>query len=155
MTPNWYRLNHRVRYKETDQMGVVHHANYIAWFEGGRTEWMRHYELDYRDLERRGLFLPVRDVAVHYVSPAHFDDCVAIFTCLSACSAVRLEFTYAVCVLNEDDFEAEPTGSKCDAPIGTALVQGTTTHICVNARWKTARLDRLAPDLLARLQRAL
>ena len=68
----------RVRYAETDQMGVVHHANYFVWFEFARTEFCRKYGVDYRQMEAAGLFLPVVDVRCRYKAAARYDDEVTV-----------------------------------------------------------------------------
>src|SRR5690625_3261480 len=76
----WHQENMRVQYKDTDQMGVVHHVNYVIWFEVGRSEWMSHFGMTYSELEEQGLLLPVMDVQVQYKASARYDDCVSIFT---------------------------------------------------------------------------
>src|SRR5207248_3702492 len=68
----------RVRYAETDQMGVVHHANYFVWFEFARTEFCRKYGVDYRQMEAAGLFLPVVEVRCRYKAAARYDDEVTV-----------------------------------------------------------------------------
>ncbi|MFS8514548.1 MAG: YbgC/FadM family acyl-CoA thioesterase, partial [Planifilum fulgidum] len=70
----------RVRYKETDQMGVVHHTNYIVWFEVGRTDLLRQLGLSYRDLETRGILLPVVDLSCRYAEAARYDDEIRVLT---------------------------------------------------------------------------
>lgn len=68
----------RVRYAETDQMGVVHHANYLVWFELARSEFCRAHGIDYRQMEADGLILPVVEARVRYVSPARYEDEVIV-----------------------------------------------------------------------------
>ena len=84
----------RVRYGETDQMGVVYHGNYLAYFELGRTELIRQFGLSYAELERRGVRLPVVDVSVRYTSPARYDDEILIHTELTESSPARMRFDY-------------------------------------------------------------
>lgn len=86
----------RVRYQETDQMGVVHHANYLNWFEVGRTEWLRREGLTYRDIEERGLMLPVMEVQLSYHLPAKYDDLVDIHCYVDQYSGVKLAFAYEI-----------------------------------------------------------
>src|SRR5690625_7958920 len=105
MTKLWHQHLLRVHYKATDQMGVVHHANYISWFEMGRTEMMRHLGIAYREMEDLGLLLPVLDVKVKYHKPAHYDDCVAVYTTLEEFSPIRLTFKYEVRRVSEADFK--------------------------------------------------
>lgn len=72
----------RVRYQETDQMGVVYHANYLIHFELGRVEWLRSKGLDYAALEKSGVLLPVVNVTVNYQSPARYDQLIKVVTTL-------------------------------------------------------------------------
>jgi len=85
-----------VRYHETDQMGVVHHANYVNWFELGRTEFMRAHGLDYAEMERRGVLLAVADVGLTYLKPARFGELVTVESRLSSVERVRVLFEYEV-----------------------------------------------------------
>lgn len=86
----------RVRYAETDQMGVVHHSNYFAWFEVGRTDLLRGLGRTYRDIEAQGIHLPVVDAEARYLKPAMYDDLVEIHTTLQELGRVRLRFAYEV-----------------------------------------------------------
>lgn len=70
----------RVRYAETDQMGVVHHANYAVWFEAARSEFCRQRGIDYGQIERDGMLLPVLELKVRYLQPAHYEDEVEVLT---------------------------------------------------------------------------
>ncbi|MCW3053263.1 MAG: acyl-CoA thioester hydrolase, YbgC/YbaW family [Chthonomonadales bacterium] len=70
----------RVRYAETDQMGVVHHANYAVWFEASRSEFCRQRGIDYGQIERDGMLLPVLELRVRYLQPAHYEDEVEVHT---------------------------------------------------------------------------
>lgn len=135
-------------------MGVVHHSCYINWFEVGRTEWLRCFGVPYDRLEAAGLMLPVMDVRAHYLAPARFDDCFAIFTAVAEFSPVRLKFCYEVRALSEADYKAGPDGPAA-APAGTRLTEGSSTHVFVNDAWKTTRFDRAAPALYRLLQAAV
>ena len=73
----------RVRYQETDNMGVVYYANYLVWFEVARTEYLRAFGIAYKDLETKGMYLIVAGVSCSYRSPARYDDCVRIKTWVS------------------------------------------------------------------------
>jgi len=68
----------RVNYSETDQMGVVYHANYLVWFDRARTELMRETGLTYKELEQRGVYLAVSEVRIRYRAPARYDDLVQV-----------------------------------------------------------------------------
>ena len=70
---------HRVAYYETDQMGIVHHSNYIRWFEEARDEVVREYGIDYRQIEARGVLMPVVNVSCDYKSAAKYADQVSIY----------------------------------------------------------------------------
>lgn len=129
----------RVRYQETDQMGVVYHGNYLTWFEIARTEWIRVLGMSYGRLEEKGLLLPVVGAELKYHQPARYDEEVDIEVTLVACSPVRLEFAYGV----------------RRAKDGTLLVTGRSRHAWVKEDWTPARLDRMEPDLYKLLQRQL
>ena len=83
-----------VRYAETDQMGVVYYANHLVWFEMGRTELIREMGLTYRDMEEKGVFLPVVSAQVNYRTPARYDDVVEIRASPST-SSTRRVFTFS------------------------------------------------------------
>jgi acyl-CoA thioester hydrolase len=86
----------RVRYAETDQMGVVYYANYFVWFEVGRTDLLRHDGWSYRDMERDGFSLPVIEAHGEYRASARYDDVVAVRTRGRLLSPVRVRFEYEV-----------------------------------------------------------
>src|ERR1041385_5691315 len=81
----------RVRYAETDRMGLLHHANYLVYFEQARTELLRSQGGNYKELEDRGFFLVISKVEVKYRSPAHYDDVLTIRTTVTRTSPIRLE----------------------------------------------------------------
>ena len=86
----------RVRYAETDRMGLLHHANYLVYFEQARTELLRQQGRTYKDMEAEGFFLVLSKVEVKYRSPAHYDDLLTIRTTVTRTSPVRLEHRYEV-----------------------------------------------------------
>jgi acyl-CoA thioester hydrolase len=86
----------RVRYAETDQMGVVYYANYLVWFEVGRTEWLRETGGSYRAMEDDGLALPVIEAHCEYRQPARYDDELEIRTAGRLVSPARLAFDYEI-----------------------------------------------------------
>jgi acyl-CoA thioester hydrolase len=86
----------RVRFGETDLMGIVHHASYRLYFEAGRVEWLRKRGVTYASFASRGVHLPVVDAHVHYASPARFDDLLDIETTLSELRTVSMKFSYVV-----------------------------------------------------------
>lgn len=82
----------RVRYSETDQMGVVYHGNYIPYFEIGRVEWLRNKGVSYKNLEESGIALPIVSMTVNYKKSARYDDWLTVKTALKKHSAVKIEF---------------------------------------------------------------
>ncbi|HEU4889737.1 MAG TPA: thioesterase family protein [Thermoanaerobaculia bacterium] len=84
----------RVRYKETDQMGIAHHANYIVWFEIGRTDFCRAVGFPYNEIEARGFILVVTDVQCRYRIPFRYDDEVVIRTSLAEMASRSMTFAY-------------------------------------------------------------
>jgi len=86
----------RVRYAETDRMGLLHHANYLVYFEQARTELLRSFGLTYKDLEDRGFLLVLTKVEAHYRRPAYYDDVLTIRTHVDRTTAVRIDHRYEV-----------------------------------------------------------
>ena len=90
------RTRVRVRYAETDRMGVVYYANYLVWFEVGRTAWLRDTGWSYREMELEGFSLPVIEAHCEYRQPARYDDEIEIVTKASLVTPVRIRFHYSV-----------------------------------------------------------
>jgi acyl-CoA thioester hydrolase len=84
----------RVRYAETDRMGLLHHANYLIYFEQGRTELLRSHGLSYKDLEDKGYLLVLTKMEVKYRWPAHYDDVVTLKTIVTRTTSVRIDHRY-------------------------------------------------------------
>jgi len=115
----------RVRYAETDQMGVVYHSNHLIWFEVGRVELMRQMGFSYRDMEREdGRFIAVAEVKCRYRAPVYYDEEVVVRTRLKS-------FRESVVVFN---YELVRAGD------GALLAEGETTHIVTDASMKIAAL---------------
>lgn len=151
----WYRHLIRVRYQETDQMGVVYHTNYLNWFEWGRTELIRVLGMSYGEIEARGLLLPVTHAELAFKQPARYDDVVAVYTRIAEFSGLKLHFANEIRwlssgVTGEGGFSVN--AGPFDEPEGELLVSGGTRHVWVNRSWKPARLDKAAPDLYKLLQ---
>lgn len=89
-------LTFRVRYAETDQMGIVHHANYPVWYEMGRTEMFRTIGLPYDEMERRGIMLPLINLHCDYKKPAYYDEELRVVTRLKELPSVRIRFDYQI-----------------------------------------------------------
>jgi acyl-CoA thioester hydrolase len=123
----------RVRYAETDQMGVAWHGSYFAWFEVGRTDLLREKGVSYRELEAGDLHLPVIEASARYLRPARYDDVLEIRTRVAAHSGARVSF----------DYEILSDGSA--APLAT----GFTAHAAVDGRGRPRRLPAELRRLLA------
>ncbi|MDW7675614.1 MAG: thioesterase family protein [Bacillota bacterium] len=126
----------RVRYQETDQMGVVYNSNYIVWFEVGRTELCRYIGISYREMEQQDAFLPVAEVNCRYRSPAFYDDEVTIETAISKLTPVRIQFSYKLWRQEE------------------LLATGETVHGFTNKNGKLIKLNKTHPDIWQVLQQA-
>ena len=91
---NFNETKIRVRYGETDQMGVVYHANYAVYFEVGRTEWLREFGLSYSEMEAEGIMLPVISLSINYKNSARYDDMLKVKTKLKKLPTASIEFDY-------------------------------------------------------------
>ena len=131
MTSNHHHAFHetrlRVRYAETDQMGVVYHSNHLIWFEVGRVELMREMGFSYRDMEREdGRFIAVAEVQCRYRAPAYYDEEIVVRTRLKTVRESVVVFSYEL--VRADD--------------RTLLAEGETTHIVTDATLKVAALPK-------------
>jgi acyl-CoA thioester hydrolase len=122
----------RVPYADTDQMGMVYYANYLTYFERGRTEWLREHGLAYRDLEARGLYFPVVDCSCSYHAPARYDDLLSIHTTVSAVGHASITFSYEII-----------RGS-------TRIAAGMTKHPLVNRDFRPIRIPAEIRQILER-----
>lgn len=153
----WYTASVRVRYQESDQMGVVYHANYLNWFEIGRTEMIRELGITYRSMEEQGVLLPVTDLDMKFSQPARYDDRITIFTRMTAFSKLRIKYAYEVRRLSEEEsgrLHEQIYLAGQEMP-GELLVSGSTSHVWVNREWQPARLDKAAPGLYDALMQSL
>ncbi|MBI4914701.1 MAG: acyl-CoA thioesterase [Acidobacteria bacterium] len=128
MEPRPYPVRLRVRYAETDQMGVVHHAVYPVWFEAARSELARAVGLPYSDWERRGVWLMLSDLHCRYRRPARYDEDITVWVRVAEVASRRVTFAYRV------------TG-----PDGQVLAEGETRHLTVSS--VTARPTVLPDEL--------
>lgn len=124
----------RVRYPETDHMGVVHHTHYLVWFEVGRTELMRGRGYSYAEMESDGIYMPVVEASCRYHAPARYDDEVEIETVVHAASRIKVEFAYRA-VRRSD---------------GRLLATGRTVHVATDTagaprRMPAGVLEKLGP----------
>src|SRR3954470_16032829 len=96
LMPHSHATELRVRYAETDRMGIVYYANYLVWCEVGRVEFMRALGRDYASLEREGFGLAVAEATVRYLAPARFDDLVRVQTTLTTVRSRAVTFDYVI-----------------------------------------------------------
>ena len=91
-----YDLTVRVRYAETDQMGVVYHGNYAQYFEMGRVEWLRNLGMSYKWMEENGVMLPVVSLSFNFKKPARYDDLLTIKTIFKSQTSVKIDFDFEI-----------------------------------------------------------
>lgn len=128
-----HTTQYRVIYGDTDTMGVVYHANYLRWFEMGRSELFRWLGLPYREIEARGFLLPVSEANCKYLAPARYDDVVVIQTTLNPAFRAGMQFDYVI--------------SSKDGSLAHAT--GYTRHAFVTQKGKVVR----PPDFIRELVR--
>lgn len=128
---DWNETIIRVRYEETDKMGVVYHSNYLVWFEVGRTEMIRGIGISYKDMETKGFLLPVIDASCSYKHSALYDDEVIIKTRISYYNGLKLDFAYEAVRVTDNRL----------------LAVGTTKHVWVDTDYRPVRLDRKLPEV--------
>jgi len=97
-----YETKFRVRYAETDQMRIAHHANYIVWFELARVGLLEKINITIQDLESRGYLIPVLEVSARYIKSAKFDETLSIRAELSKVSRAKLRFDYTICSAEDE-----------------------------------------------------
>ena len=114
----------RVRYAETDQMGVVHHASYVVWLEEGRSQWMRAHGNSYAQFEEEGMQLVVSELCLRYKQPARYDQLVTIRCWVEGVRSRQIQFNYEV----------------VDAETGAVFVNGYTQLICLDREGEVTRI---------------
>lgn len=129
----------RVRYGDTDQMGVAYYANYFTWLEVGRTEFFRQMGMPYSEVERNDILLPVIKAFCQYKSPARYDDVIRVVTSVAALQEVRIAFKY--------ELFRQATNEL--------LAVAETEHAFVNRQGKPVVIKKLNPFLWKRLQEAV
>ena len=127
-----HSTTYRVIYGDTDTMGIVYHANYLRWFEIGRTELFRHLGLPYREIEAKGLMLPVSEVKCKYHTPARYDDVLVIRATLNTGFRAGMQFDYTI--TSEDG--------------GIIHTTGYSRHAFVDGQGKVVRPPAFIRDLI-------
>ena len=123
----------RVRYAETDKMGVVYYANYFVWFEVGRADLLRTIGWSYRDMETAGVSLPVIEAHCEYLRPARYDDEIEVRTEGRMLSPVRMEFEYQVVKVSDQ----------------TMVASGRTVHAALDTSGRPCRLPARVREVFA------
>ena len=126
-----------VRYYETDQMGIVHHSNYIRWMEEGRSDYMRRRGVNYADVEKHGHALAVTDVHVRYYAPAHYGERVTVRTWVESLRSRALTFGYEI-------IEAESARRLVTGEVQLMLIDRAGRVVTFPVEMQTALLGREA-----------
>lgn len=137
VNPAVFKLTHRVIYGDTDAGGVVYNANFLRYFEKGRTELMRDWVCSYREIEALGLLLPVTECFARYKSPAFYDDLLDIETSIAELRRFSFRFNYRI--TRKDAHRSKPT----------LIVKGYTIHAAVT---REGNLTRLPENIMSKLQ---
>lgn len=136
MERNYIKYHRSINYYETDQMGIVHHSNYIRLFEEARLYLMKEVGMDYRGLEEMGIIIPVTFVQCRYLVPLRFEDEVEIAVKITKYDGIKMEVSYEI-------YQKE-TGQLCTS--------GKTGHCFLNRELKPIRMKREFPDLFTKLK---
>lgn len=129
----------RVRYQETDQMGVVYHSNYFIWFEIGRTEFFRQLDLEYKVMEENNILVPVVDVSCKYKAPAKYDDEIIIKTRCESLKSVKIKFEYEIIRASDEKL----------------LAEGYTVHAFTSSDLKIINFKKNHENIFTRISNAI
>ena len=127
----------RVQFYDTDEMGVVHHSNYIRWFETGRVEYLRNIDINLNDLIADEILFPITEVKAKYFHPAHFDDEIELEVTARALTKVKMEFDYKI-------------SRRSD---GTILAKGYSENVFTNTQ--TGKISKLPDKYFSKLEKAM
>lgn len=125
-----------VRYAETDQMGIVHHSNYLIWFEAGRTDFIKGSKISYSEMEKEGVLIPLAESNCKYIIGAKYEDELIIKTWVKELTPVKVEFNYLV--IRERDKKE--------------IAKGSTLHVFVSKDFKIINLKKSKPLIFEKLQ---
>ena len=132
---NSFFYTHKAQYYETDQMGIVHHSNYIRWFEEARVDFFEKIGWSYKDIEDMGIISPVLEVQAKYHSMVHFNDTVKIGTFIESFNGIKLTMHYSI----------------TDAQTGELRTDGISRHCFMSKDGKLLSLKRSYPDFYEKL----
>lgn len=139
MSENIFQTTVRVLYGDTDAGGVVYNANYLRYFEIGRTELMRNWVCSYSDIEKLGFVLPVTECWSRYKAPAFYDDLLTIDTTIAELTRFKCKFNYRICREDKETNRAK------------LLVKGYTVHAAITREGKLTRLPDNILDKMKKL----
>ena len=125
-----------VRYVETDQMGIVHHSNYLIWFEAGRTDFIKGSNISYTEMEQEGILIPLAESNCKYIIGAKYEDELIIKTWVKELTPVKVEFNYSV-IREKDEKE---------------IAKGSTLHVFVSKDFKIINLKKSNLEIFEKLK---
>lgn len=125
-----------VRYVETDKMGIVHHSNYLIWFEAARTDFIKASNITYSEMEENGIMIPLVESYCKYISAAKYEDELVVKTWVKELTPIKVEFNYSV-IREKDQKE---------------LAKGSTVHAFVNNEFKITNLKRNHLEVFEKLK---
>ena len=128
---------HKAQYYETDQMGIVHHSNYVRWFESARMDMMKQMGVSYKGMEEAGIISPVLTVGCEYKSMVHFDDEVLVEVNITSYNGVKLVLEYKI----------------TDKETGQIRTLGSSSHCFLNEKGMPVSLKKSAPEFHERFQK--
>jgi acyl-CoA thioester hydrolase len=134
VTPHRTRIDYRVIYGDTDQAGMVYHANYLRWFEAARCEYLRERGMSYTEMNAAGVHFPVVEATLRYRRPARFEDLLQVTAWVSEVRGATLGFEYEIRRAGEEE----------------VLVEGSTTHACTDDTGKPRRIPAPVRALVTR-----
>lgn len=129
--PEGFVYERRANYYETDQMGIIHHSNYIRWMEEARIAWMKHIGVSYREMEAHGIISPVLSVNCEYHTMTRFDDEVLIEVEVTRYTGIKLDISYRI----------------LDKTTGDLRVKASSGHCFLNEKGKPVSLQRAWPQV--------
>lgn len=128
--------NIKVRYAETDKMGIAHHANYYIWFEEARGDFIEKINISYKEIEDMGIMMPIIETHCRYMRASTYSDILNVQTSIGELSPVKIIFNYRV--INKES--------------GELLAKGSTTQTFINNNFKIINMKKKYPEIWDKLQ---